>query len=99
MQSVDAEFQDAGTVTRASMKIPFFLKESASVARLSQSLGCCAAAAERRSEFGYDSHRGLINDDERGDRPKLKTPASNLFTARRAFPGSCKMAWQPVVLA
>ena len=35
------------------------------------------AATERRSEFGYDSYGGLTKDDERGDRPKLKPPASN----------------------
>ena len=38
------------------------------------------AAAERRSEFGYDSHGGLTKDDERGDRPKLKNPPSNNIT-------------------
>jgi hypothetical protein len=38
------------------------------------------AAAERRSEFGYDNNGALIKDDERGDRPKLKNPASNNIT-------------------
>ena len=38
------------------------------------------AAAERRSEFGYDSHGGLTKDDERGDRPKLKNPPSSNIT-------------------
>lgn len=60
---VDAEFQDAGTVTRASMKIPFFLKESASVARavptqtISAARGSFQRVPLKRSPFSQELHR------------------------------------------